>query len=311
MTRVLYGGKTSAEAVWRTALLNLRPALDLVSPGDGHAPESVDIVLYEPSGPIQDMAPYSGVAAIQSLWAGVETLLANDTLPVGPPLLRMVEEGLTLGMTDYVVGHVYRAHLGVAAQQADQAAKIWGSWNPPLSGDRRVGIVGLGALGRDAAETLQKLGFNVSGWSRTQKEIAGVTCLSGADGFTHLLSESEILVLLAPLTPQTHSLINAEALSKMQKNAHIINAARGQLIDEEALLSALDRGHIASATLDVMCVEPLPTEHRFWTHPNVMITPHIASVTRPETAAITIIEQIERFETGKPFLHTVERERGY
>jgi len=311
MTRVLYGGKTESADIWREALLSLRPEIDLVMPLDGHAPESVDIVLYEPSGPIQDMTPYSGAAAIQSLWAGVETLLSNNTLPTEPPLLRMVEDGLTFGMTDYIVGHVYRAHLGVAAQQADQANGIWGTWNPPLASNRRIGIVGLGALGRDAAETLSQLRFSVSGWSRTQKEIENVRCLWGNDGFQQLISESEILVLLAPLTPETENLIDAQALASMPRGAHLINAARGPLIDEDALLDALDAGHIATATLDVMCVEPLPPEHRFWTHPDVIITPHIASVTRPETAAKTIIEQIERFETGKPFLHAVERERGY
>ncbi len=311
MTRVLYGGKTVTADVWRSALLAQRPELDLVMPGDGHDPGSVDIVLYEPSGPIQNMAPYSGVAAIQSLWAGVETLLRNESLPTGPPLLRMVEDGLTLGMTEYVVGHTYRAHLGVAAQQKDQAQGIWGAWNPPLAQNRRVGVVGLGALGRDAAETLSRLRFDVSGWSRTPKEIGGVRCLFGEDGFRTLLTDSEILILLAPLTPETENLIDGAALAAMPEGAHLINAARGPLIDEDALISALDTGHIATATLDVMCTEPLPPEHRFWTHPNVLVTPHIASVTRPETAAVTIIEQIERFESGKPFLHTVERERGY
>ena len=311
MTRVLYGGKTESADVWRSALLALRPELDLVMPDGGHAADSVDIVLYEPSGPIQDMTPYSNVAAIQSLWAGVETLLENDSLPTGPPLLRMVEDGLTFGMTDYIVGHVYRAHLGVAAQQSDQARGIWGDWNPPLSSDRRVGSVGLGALGRDAAETLARLRFDVSGWSRSQKEIEGVRCLTGEKGFRTLLSESEILVLLAPLTPETENLLDGAALATLPTGAHVINAARGPLIDENALLDALDSEHLATATLDVMCVEPLPSEHRFWKHPKVMITPHIASVTRPETAAKTIIEQIERFESGKPFLHTVERERGY
>ncbi len=311
MTRVLYGGKSASAEAWRDALLALKPDLNLVMPSDNYAPDDVDIVLYEPSGPIQDMTPYKNVAAIQSLWAGVETLLGNETLPTEPPLLRMVEDGLTFGMTEYVVGHVFRAHLGVIAQQADQAREIWGTWNPPLASDRRVGIIGLGALGRDSAEALAQLRFDVSGWSRTPKDISGVRCLSGEGGFQQIISESDILVLLAPLTPETENLINAKNLAAMPKGAHIINAARGQLIDEDALLVALDAGHIATATLDVMCTEPLPQGHPFWKHPKVTITPHIASVTRPETAAKTVITQVERFETGQPFLHKVCRERGY
>jgi len=223
----------------------------------------------------------------------------------------MVEDGLTFGMTDYVVGHVYRAHLGVDAQQADQVREVWGTWNPPLSSDRKIGIIGLGALGRDSAEALEQLRFDVSGWSRTQKDIKGVRCLCGEDGFQQIISESEILVLLAPLTPETENLLDASVLAAMPESAHIINAARGQLIDEEALLASLDSGHIASATLDVMCVEPLPQGHPFWKHPKVTITPHIASVTRPESAAKTVITQVERFETGEPFLHRVSREKGY
>ena len=311
MTRVLYGGKPGMANVWRDALLTMRPNLDLVMSPDECSPETVDIVLYEPNGTVKDMKPYSGVAAIQSLWAGVETLLDNDTLPLEPPLLRMVEDGLTFGMTDYVVGHVYRAHLGVVAQQAEQAQGVWGTSNPPLSQDRRVGIVGLGALGQDAAETLAQLRFDVSGWSRTQKEISGVRCLYGPDGLKTLLSESEILVLLAPHTPETENLLDAAAFDAMPSGAHLINAARGALVDEDSLLAALNSGQIATATLDVIKTEPLPAGHGFWDHPNVLITPHIASVTRPETAARTIIEQVERFETGQPFLHRVRRERGY
>ncbi len=298
-------------AAWCDALLTLKPDLDLVMSPDDCPAEDVDIILYEPSGTIQDMRAYSNVAAIQSLWAGVETLINSDRLPVGPPFLRMVEDGLTFGMTDYVVGHVYRAHLGVVEQQKDQAEKVWGTVNPPLARDRKVGIVGLGALGRDSTEKLRDLRFVVSGWSRTAKEIDGVKCLCGASGFQKLLAESEILVLLAPHTPETENLMDASAFAAMPAGSHLINAARGALVDEDALLAALDSGHIASAVLDVMREEPLPSDHPFWSHPNVLITPHIASVTRTETAAATIIEQVERFETGRPFLHTVQRERGY
>jgi len=311
MTKILYGGKASDAPVWRETLLALKPDLDLVMSPDDCSPDEVDIILYEPSGTIQDMRAYSGVAAIQSLWAGVETLLASDTLPVGPPLLRMVEDGMTVGMTDYVVGHAYRAHLGVVQQQKDQANGVWGSANPPLSRDRKVGIVGLGALGRDAAERLRDMRFDVRGWSRTEKEIEGVQCLFGLDGFQRVLAESEILILLAPHTPETENLLNEAAFAAMREGAHLINAARGALIDEEALLSALDSGKIGTATLDVFRKEPLPSDHALWQHPNVLITPHIASVTRSETAALAILEQVERFETGRPFLHTVERERGY
>lgn len=311
MTRVLYGGKTREADAWRDAILALKPDLDLILDPVECDPASIDILLYAPSGPIQNLAPYAGAAAIQSLWAGVETILGNPTLPEHTPVLRMVEDGLTIGMTDYVVGHVLRAHLGVQRQQEDQQAGRWGEDGPPLSQDRRVGIVGLGALGRDAAEKLAALHFRVSGWSRSPKALTGVTCLSGTDGLQQLLGTSEILVLLVPLTPATNGLIGADALSRLPEGAHIINAARGPLIDEDALLEALDTGKIETATLDVFDTEPLPQGHPFWSHPRVLVTPHIASATRPPTAARTILEQVSRFEAGKPFLHIVDRERGY
>lgn len=311
VTKVVYGGKPESAEIWRDALLSLKPDLDLTLSPEACAPAEVDILLYEPSGAIRDLSPFGKVAAIQSLWAGVETLLANETLPSGPALLRMVEPGMIAGMSDYVIGHVYRAHLGMTQQILDQRNKIWGDGSPPLASDRRVGIVGLGELGRDAATKLAQLGFRVSGWSRSEKAISGVTCLCGADGFERLLSKSDILILLAPLTPETENLINAAAFAAMPQGAHLINAARGALVDEDALLGALDSGHVATASLDVMRQEPLPTTHPFWSHDRVLITPHIASATRPKTAAATIIAQIERFERGEPFLHRVERDRGY
>jgi len=311
MTRVLYAGDPAEADAWRDRVLALRPDLDFRVDIAGTDPGSVDILVYEASGEVLDLAPYAGVAAIQNLWAGVEAVLANPTLPDEPVLCRMVETGLTVGMTDYVAGHVLRLHLGTDRHRARQGRREWSDDNPPLSSDRTVGIVGLGELGRDAAEKLAFLRFDVSGWSRSAKEIEGVRCLYGAEGLETLLAESEILVLLAPLTPETENLIDEAAIGRMRRGAHIVNVARGPLIDDDALLAALDSGQVASATLDVFRVEPLPQDHPYWGHPSVTITPHIASITRPETAAKVIVEQVERFERGEPFAHAVNRKSGY
>lgn len=311
MTRVLYAGDPAEAGAWRERVLALRPDLDFRVDVAGTVPDSVDILVYEASGTVRDLSPYSGVAAIQNLWAGVEAVLANPTLPEGPVLCRMVEAGLTVGMTDYVAGHVLRLHLGTDRHRARQARKEWSEDNPPLSSDRKVGIVGLGALGRDVAEKLAFLRFDMSGWSRSAKDIPGVRCLHGAAGLRTLLAESEILVLLAPLTPETENLIDGAALARMRPGAHLINVARGALVDDDALLAALDSGRVGSATLDVFRVEPLPRDHPYWSHPLVTITPHIASITRPETAARVIVDQVERFERGEPFAHVVDRKSGY
>ncbi len=311
MTRVLFAGRTDHAPDWCARLRAERPDIILTDDVAGTDPASVDILVYAPNGPISDLSPYAGAAAIQCVWAGVETLLDNPTLPEGPTLLRMVEPGLTIGMTDYVVGNVMRIHLGMDGHKAKQAQKIWTDDNPPLSCDRHIGIVGLGALGRDAAEKLAALRFQVSGWSRSTKAIDGVRCLHGVDGFDALLAEADIVVLLAPLTPDTEDLMDAAAIAKMKRGAHIINAARGQLIVDEALLAALDSGQVGGATLDVFRTEPLPSDHPYWEHPSVTITPHIASITRRDTAVKVILEQIGRYERGEAFEHVVDRKSGY
>ena len=160
-------------------------------------------------------------------------------------------------------------------------------------------------------QALAALKFDVSGWSRRPKKINAITCYSGDDGLREVIASSDILVLLLPLTTATENLLNADSLALMPKKASILNPGRGQLIDDDALLAALDTGQIGSATLDVFRVEPLPAEHPFWAHPRVTVTPHIASETRAETAATVIAENIRRGEAGEPFLHLVDRNAGY
>ena len=247
-----------------------------------HAPDAVDYVVYAPQpGPMLDFGTFARLRAVLSLWAGVEQIVGNETLQV--PLTRMVDSGMSEGMTDWVCGHVMRYHLGLDAQVCGQDG-TWRKHVPPLARNRRVGILGLGALGGACASALAGLNFQVSGWSRMQKSVPGVTCLCG-DGLSDVLKSSEILVLLLPLTAATENILNAENLALLPKGARILNPGRGALIDDAALLAALDVGHIAHATLDVFRIEPLPADHPFWRHQNVTVTPHIASETRAETAA--------------------------
>ncbi len=271
-------------------------------------PAEVDYVVYAPNGGLQDFTPYSRLKAVLSLWAGVETIADNKTLAV--PLARMVDHGLTQGMTEWVVGHVLRYHLGMDVH----IHGLNGEWRvevPPLAGDRHVCILGLGALGEAVARALAALNFCVTGWSRTTKHIPGVTCQYGPDGLQKALNQAEIVVLLLPNTPATENTLNADTIAQLPPGVRVINPGRGPLIDDDTLLAALDSGHISHATLDVFRTEPLPPEHPFWAHPNVTVTPHIASETRPETAAQVICENIRRGEAGEPFLHLVDRKLGY
>ena len=271
-------------------------------------PEQVDYVVYAPNGGLLDFTPFKRLKAVLSLWAGVEKIAGNETLTV--PLARMVDHGLTQGMTEWVVGHVLRYHLGMDRHITVQDG-VWAPDPPPLASQRTVCVLGLGALGQAAAVALSRLGFNVIGWSRTAKTIPGVSGMHGPDGLRRALRQADIVVLLLPDTPATENTLNAETLALLPKGARIINPGRGALIDDQALLQALDTGQIAHATLDVFRTEPLPPQHPYWAHPNVTVTPHIASETRPETAAQVICENIRRNEAGQPLLHLVDRDLGY
>jgi glyoxylate/hydroxypyruvate reductase A len=297
---------------WRTYETPLKQALAAAGVDatltTSAAPEDVDYIVYAPNSEVQDFTPYTRAKAVLNLWAGVENIVGNPTLKI--PLARMVDHGLTQGMVEWVTGHVLRHHLGMDRHILGQDGE-WRAEAPPLATHRRVTMLGLGALGTACAQMLAHLGFPVTGWSRRAKDIPGITCLSGEDGLQAALQAADILVLLLPLTDETENLLDAGTLALLPEGSMIVNPGRGPLIDDEALIAALDRGQVAHATLDVFREEPLPPEHPFWAHPGVTVTPHIASETRPETAAQVVAENIRRGEAGAPFLHLVDRAHGY
>jgi glyoxylate/hydroxypyruvate reductase A len=270
--------------------------------------DKTDYIVYAPNPSLTDFSPFKNTKAVLSLWAGVETIVSNETLT--QPLCRMVDDGLQIGMTEWVSGHVMRHHLGMD-RHIHGLDGAWESGYPPLARDRRVTILGLGALGSAAAKALSMLGFQVTGWSRRPKTLAGVTCEHGPDGLKRALASAEICVLLLPDTSATQNTLNAQTLALMPKGAVILNPGRGTLIDDDALLEALTAQHIAHATLDTFRIEPLPPQHPFWHHPNVTVTPHIAAGTRPKTASAVIAQCISCCETGQPLLNLVDRTAGY
>lgn len=272
-------------------------------------PLDVDYIVYAPNGHVQDFTPYRNVKLAQCLWAGVDIALKNKTLT--QPLARMVDPSMGDGMSDYVLGHVLRYHLGMSAQESAKPGEWLGHAAPPLAAARTVGFLGIGALGMYCAHGVARQGFNVVGWSRSLKSDDIVTCYAGDDGFNTVLAQSDILVLLLPDTPDTTNMINAASIAQMKDGAAIINPGRGPLIEDAALLAALDSGKLSGATLDVFRVEPLPASDPYWAHPKVLVTPHIASETRLETSAAVVVENIFRGEAGEPFLHLVDRKAGY
>jgi glyoxylate/hydroxypyruvate reductase A len=222
----------------------------------------------------------------------------------------MVDPGLTEGMVEWVVGHALRHHLGMDRHIVNPD-HVWDPTCPPLARERKVAMLGLGALGLEAARALQALNFNVVGWSRTPKHIDGLACEHGPEGLIRALDGADIVVTLLPKTPETENILNAQTLALTAPGAAILNPGRGPLIDDAALLAALDSGQLGQATLDVFRQEPLPKDHPFWAHPKITVTPHIAADTRPFSASRVVAENVRRGEAGEPFLHLVDRDRGY
>ncbi len=272
-------------------------------------PAGVDYIVFSPGGMIEDFRPYTRAKAVLNLWAGVEKIVGNRTL--SQPLARMVDPAMTETMVEYVVGHTLRHHLGMDTHILGQDG-IWRKADiPPLARERVVSILGMGELGQAVARALVALNFPVRGWSRTARDVPGVTCHAGAEGLSAVLKDAQIVILLMPDTPGTANTMDARRFAQMARGGFVINPGRGTLIDDAALLAALDSGQLAHATLDVFRTEPLPPDHPFWAHPGVTVTPHIAAQTRPDTAASVIVENIRRGEAGLPLLHLVDRSRGY
>ncbi|WP_187428958.1 Glyoxylate/hydroxypyruvate reductase A [Roseobacter fucihabitans] len=306
---VLFAAHADRWGAYRAPLQDAFSALDLdVNLALDLPPAEVDYIIYAPNSPLQDFAPYTRAKAVLNLWAGVEGVTKNTTLTI--PLARMVDPGMTKSMTEWVAGHVMRYHLGMDRHIVNPD-HIWAPHTPPLASERSVCILGMGELGGAVAQVLGMLDFKLSGWSRRAKSVDGVVMHHGDMGLKDALSNAQIVVLLLPDTAQTENILNAESLGWLPKGAFIINPGRGPLIEDQALLEALDSGQVAQATLDVFRVEPLPQDHPFWTDPRVTVTPHIAAETREHTASQVIAQNVWRGEAGEPFLYLVDRDSGY
>ena len=300
------------EENWRRYKSPLQDALDDKSLdyelGITITPSEVDYIIYAPTSSLQDFSPYTKLKAVLNLWAGVEGVTNNKTLNV--PLARMVDSGLTDGMVEWVTGHTLRHHLGIDKHIHGQDG-IWRSYVPPLAKDRIITILGLGTLGTACGIALERLGFNVRGWSRREKRVDGILCFYGDDQIDSSLLDADIVVLLLPDTPLTQNILNQHTLNLLKRGAFVLNPGRGPLIDDDALLAALETGQIEHATLDVFRIEPLPKNHQYWSNNKVTVIPHKASETRPKTASQVIAMNIERAENGQELLYLVDRENGY
>jgi glyoxylate/hydroxypyruvate reductase A len=305
---VFYSEFDDPEA-WRAALHRHLPSLDFrVYPEIGDADDVRYVLAWKPFPGFFE--PFKNLSLVVNLGAGVDSLTGREDLPE-VPIARLADSGMVAMMKSYVLFAVIRYARNIPSFEQAKLRREWHYIHPRPLDEIKVGVLGLGALGSAAATALAALGFDVRGWDRAEKSIPGVRCDRDPADWNRFLSETEILVNMLPLTPGTRGMIDAKVFSALPAGASFVNAPRGEVVDESALIEALRSGHLGGATLDVFAVEPLPRNHPFWTMDNVLITPHLASITVPEKAACDVAESIRRVSAGKPPLHQVDPRQGY
>jgi glyoxylate/hydroxypyruvate reductase A len=305
----------SLAIVWERRLRDLLPGRKIVP---SRALKDRDDVVYALSWGRQAgaLADLPNLKAIFSLGAGVDHMFGDPLLP-DAPIVRFVDHDLTDRMSEWVVLHALLHLRQQKLYDRQQAERLWEEdLNQPRAREVRIGLMGLGALGLDAARKLKIVGFDVAGWSRAEKTIDGLSCFSGAEGLAAMLARTDILVALLPLTPETRGILNASLFAKLARDGRLggpilLNAGRGGLHVERDIVAALEAGVLKAASLDVFEAEPLPDDSPLWRHPSVYVTPHSAALSEPSAVAAAIAKQIEAFERGAPLKNVVDRRRRY
>ena len=301
--------------VWIDELGKAAPDRPVTLEPDGEADPSIHYAVVWKQRPAL-LSKLPNLKAIFSPGAGVDHVFADPDLP-DVPIVRVVSADLTTRMSEYVVWQVLDHHRLGPRYRAQQANRIWDEdRGQKAARDITVGIMGLGELGRDAAAKLRVVGFEVSGWSRTAKQVEGVTCYAGEAGLGPFLASADIFVVLLPLTPDTREILDRNLFTRMTRRGPLgapvlINAGRGGLQNEADILSALDEGLLSAVTLDVFQQEPLDPDSPFWTHPRVTITPHAAAASVPSSLVQPMVAQMEAHDRGEPLVNLVDRQAGY
>ncbi len=287
----------------------LVPSLDVRTPEDCGDPKEIRMLAVVGLRDDQ-IKRYSNLELVQKLGAGVETIVANPNLPSHIRIARLKPDAPAQGIAEWFVAYILRLQRHMPFHEAAQMRAEWLPKAPALASDTVVGVLGLGHIGKRSAEMLSAVGFQVMGWSRSPKQIDGVTCMHGKDALPALLAQCDHVCAILPSTPDTVGLFDADLLSAMKPGSQLLNAGRGDLIDETALIAALDLGVPGHAVLDVTCVEPLPADSTLWRHSGVTITPHVSGWHLGD-ALSDVAENFQRLTNGAPLLHEVDRHRGY
>ena len=257
------------------------------------------------------LAEFPNLLAISSLGAGTDALLADPDLPRNIPITRLVDPLMADRMAEYVCATVLSYHLGLDVYAEQQSRETWQRHQTMDARDRTVALLGLGQMGQRCALRLDALGFNLLGWSRTAKEINGMHCTHGNGHLDEVLGSADITVVLLPLTDRTENLLDQVAFNTMRRGTCLINCSRGEIVVEDHLITALNNGRLRGATLDAYRAEPLPRGHPLWRHPKVRVTPHIASLSAPGTAALILADQVRRARNRQRLLDLVDMKHGY
>lgn len=269
---------------------------------------------------VRFLAAWEPPANIRALFPNLELLFSSgagvdqfdfSALPPDLPVVRMVEPGIIGGMVEYVSWAVLALHRDMLQYQRQQRRAQWKTTMVRPAAQRRVGVLGLGSLGQAALTQVRSFGFDCAGWSRSRHVLDGVQCFAGQSELPAFLARTDILVCLLPLTSETRGFMNAALFAQLPHGASLVHVGRGPHLVQHDLLDALESGRIAEAVLDVTDPEPLPAAHPFWHHPHIWLTPHIASMTQPETAARVVLDNLRRHRDGEPLTGLVDRARGY
>jgi glyoxylate/hydroxypyruvate reductase len=309
MSLVFYS-EVDSSAEWVSALRVADPSLAVHVWPDCGPLEQVEAALAWKAPP-GFYRQFPNLRLITTLGAGVDNIVRDATLPPGVPITRISDPEMGRMMGQYLLTCVLRHFREFSTFERARADRRWAYVHPRETRECTVGMMGLGQLGAVAAQQFLAQGFNVLGWSRTKKALPGVQTYAGLAELPQFLGRSEICVMLLPLTAETENLMTAERFAQLPRGAKFVSAGRGRTVDEAALVDALRCGQISEATLDVFREEPLPPEHPLWTFPQVLITPHLASVAIPRTAAAQIVDNLARVRRGEPPANAVDPSRGY
>ena len=306
---LLYTSEPERGQIWREIFAAEAPGVAFVTPEEMGDPATVRyLAAWDPSADL--LSRLTGLEVLFSVGAGVDQFDMSK-LPAHVRLVRMIEPGITEGMVEYVCASVLTLHRHFIDYRIAQREHRWDAIDLIPAAERRVGVMGLGQLGQAVLKALRPFGFPLSAWSRSHHQMEGVRCHAGEAELPEFLKSCDILICLVPLTQDTRGILCRKTLSRLPRGASIINVGRGGHLVEQDLLSLLDEAHLSSAILDVTDPEPLPQDHPFWDHPRIILTPHIASMTRADTAARALIANIRRYESGQPMEGEVSRDRGY